>query len=81
MNNVADHFDENILCTVKVFKDGLVEVSPSLSAIIEEQDDDLRADMMHQNPVAISAFMTDNTVEKGEKQGQIVLYVLVIPND
>ena len=54
-----------------MFKEGFIEVSPSLSQIIEENPhiDDLGSDMIQQKPIAISAFIEDSTVHTALRKG------------
>jgi hypothetical protein len=38
------YYTEHVLCTIKVYKDGLVEVSPPFSPILEEIGDSVAHD-------------------------------------
>eukprot|EP01034_Spumella_vulgaris_P025544 gene25544-32014_t len=68
----SSHFKEHILCTIRLYQDGLMEVSPSLSGISEEI---LSADGQTQHTgdashgAAVSLFMTDRTAEAALKKG------------
>ena len=69
-DDVSNHYQQHVLCSIKIFKDGLIEVSPSLSTIVEENpNEDLNSDMVQQRPLAMSAFIEDKTVETALKKG------------
>lgn len=58
-------YTEHVLCSIKLYHDGLFEVSPGFSGIIEE----FHGTSIAINEVAPSMFLSDNTVATGIRKG------------
>jgi len=76
VQETGPYFSENILSSIKIYLDGLVEVSPALSSILDEpatdqpvNQDDFWADPQQTEGVALSAFLSDRTAEAALKKG------------
>jgi len=59
------YYTEHVLCTIKVFKDGLVEVSPPFHPIVEEQGDFVALDGSTLPSVFTNETTIKNSVNKG----------------
>ncbi|KAJ1440617.1 hypothetical protein B484DRAFT_391165, partial [Ochromonadaceae sp. CCMP2298] len=57
-------FHEHVLCTLRIFQDGLIEVTPSFSGVIEEE-----STVAHNEASSLSVFLDDSTAESGLKKG------------
>ena len=60
------YFKEHVLLSVRVYSDGLLEMSPEFSRVLEE--DESRAHL-HSSGTAPSVFMSNKTVAAGIKKG------------
>jgi hypothetical protein len=58
------NFNEHILCSIKLYQDGLLEVSPSFSSVVEEA-----GFLTHDECSGLSAFIDDHSAEAGIKKG------------
>ena len=58
-----DHYTEHLLCTVRIYNDGLVEMNPKLSSVIEEQNGQPKKD------ASDTLFMSDESVSAATRTG------------
>ena len=58
------YYTEHVLCTIKIYKDGLLEVSPPFSPIIEEEDN-----LIHESATVPSVFSSDKTIKNSVNKG------------
>lgn len=59
------YYTEHVLCTIKVYKDGLVEVSPPFSPILEEIGDSVA----HDGSTVPSVFSNEITIKNSVNKG------------
>ena len=61
---------EHILCAVKLYQDGVLEISPAFSSIVEEDaTTNLMQSSIGQAGSPISVFLDDSTIEAGMRKG------------
>lgn len=59
------YYNENILCSVKIYSDGLIEINPGFSKYIDEtQESDRKVDGL-----SATVFLNNKTVNSGIKEG------------
>ena len=58
-----DHYTEHLLCTVRIYNDGLVEMDPKLSSAIEEKNGQPGQDSSN------ALFMSDESVSVASRSG------------
>eukprot|EP01038_Epipyxis_sp_PR26KG_P017331 gene17331-23923_t len=69
-DHASHHYSEHVLCSINVYQDGLIEVSPSFSGIVSEVNIDMNAHhTTPQKPLALSPFLDEKTTEIGRKKG------------
>eukprot|EP00600_Ochromonadales_sp_CCMP1393_P000658 CAMPEP_0174985650 /NCGR_PEP_ID=MMETSP0004_2-20121128/18462_1 /TAXON_ID=420556 /ORGANISM="Ochromonas sp., Strain CCMP1393" /LENGTH=1154 /DNA_ID=CAMNT_0016238327 /DNA_START=65 /DNA_END=3529 /DNA_ORIENTATION=+ len=62
--NEKDYFNEHVLCSIRLYQDGLLEVSPMFSTVVEEE-----VNVTHDECSGLSAFLDDVSAEAGIKKG------------
>ena len=68
--DISSHIVEHVLCTIKLYQDGFLEVTPGFSGIISESSDDLSGAFdASQERSSLSLFLDDNTVRTGISNG------------
>ena len=61
---------EHILCVVKLYQDGVLEISPAFSSIVEEDSTtNLMQSSIGQAGSPMSVFLDDSTIEAGMRKG------------
>ena len=68
--DLSSHIVEHILCSIKLYQDGFLEVTPGFSGVISESSDDIPGAFDScQERSSLSLFLDDNTVRTGISDG------------
>ena len=68
--DLSSHIVEHILCSIKLYQDGFLEVTPGFSGVISESSDDIPGAFdSSQERSSLSLFLDDNTVRTGISDG------------
>ena len=68
--DISSHMAEHVLCSIKLYQDGFLEVTPGFSGIFSESSDDLSGTFdASQERSSLSLFLDDNTVRTGISDG------------
>lgn len=69
LGEIESYFVEHILCSFKLYQDGLLAVDPGFSGIVEEPIQETDEASIHSNRIGLSPFLTDRTAEAAIKTG------------
>eukprot|EP01032_Pedospumella_encystans_P024787 gene24787-28017_t len=59
-----NHYKEHVLCSIRLYQDGLLEVTPSFSSVLEES-----GLVTHEECSGLGVFLDDHSAEMGLKKG------------
>ena len=70
IKDISSHMVEHILCSIKLYNDGFLEVTPGFSGVISESSDSMTAGVgCAPERSSLSLFLDDNTVRTGISKG------------